>query len=229
MINKNFLIKIFFLMIIFSTSLIIAKPSAVIIKAKGDITIKKADGKTIKKVRRGTKLENGDKITTGKRGRLAIKFLDDNSLLRIRPNSSCTINTKKEKNSVAKNIFVEVGSIFSRITKGPNTSFRVTTPTSVASVKGTSYWTIQTFGGGTQYFGEEGLVEISNDAGTALMKAGETSIVNSKNSKPIVRKTKEGEAPKLDDGDTPDEFEFEFEDESGNKKVLKFKAKTTEE
>ena len=117
-----------------------------------------------------------------------------------------------------------MGAIFSRITK-QKSSFRVTTPTSVASVKGTAYWTIQKFKGATTYFGEEGVVEISNDAGSALMRAGETGIVTSKNSKPIVRKTKLGEKPSDSDDDIPDEFEFEFEDESGNKKILKFKAK----
>jgi hypothetical protein len=208
--------------------MVVAKSDAVVIKAKGEVTVTKANGTSIK-AKRGTKLENGDKIKTGSKGRMAVKFIDDNSLLRIRPNSSCTINTKKEQNSVAKNIFVEVGSIFSRITKGPNTSFRVTTPTSVASVKGTSYWTVQKFKGGTQYFGEDGIVEISNDAGTALMKAGETGIVSSNNSKPIVRKTKDGEKPTFDSDDAIDEFEFEFEDESGNKKILKFKAKNAQE
>ena len=225
--NQRFLIYTL-LFLIFSSSLVVAKSAAVVIKAKGEVTVTKANGKTVK-AKRGTRLQNGDKIKTGSKGRLAVKFIDDNSLLRIRPNSSCTINTKKEKNSVAKNIFVEVGSIFSRITRGPNTSFRVTTPTSVASVKGTAYWTVQKFKGGTQYFGEDGIVEISNDAGTALMKSGETGIVSSKNSKPVVRKTKDGEGPTLDDEDAADEFEFEFEDKSGNKKVLKFKAKNTEE
>ncbi len=225
--NQKFLLFTLFIMM-FSFSLVVAKSAAVVIKTKGEVTVTKANGKSLK-ARRGTRLENGDKIKTGSSGRLAVKFIDDNSLLRIRSNSSCTINTKKEKNSVAKNIFVEVGTIFSRITRGPNTSFRVTTPTSVASVKGTSYWTIQKFKGGTQYFGDEGIIEISNDAGTALMKAGETGIVSSNNSKPVVRKTKPGESPTLDKEDAADEFEFEFEDDSGNKKVLKFKAKTTEE
>lgn len=227
MIKNSIFIKLF-LAIIFSASILFAKPSAVIIKTKGDVSVTNSSGKSLK-AKRGTRLEDGDQIKTGEKGSLALKFLDDNSLLRMRPNSTCTINTTKEKNSVAKNIFVEVGSIFSKITKGPNTSFRVTTPTSVASVKGTAYWTVQKFKGGTQFFGEEGVVEISNDAGLALMKAGETGIVTSKNSLPIVRKTKPGEAPTLDDEDASDEFEFEFEDESGNKKLLKFKAKNVQE
>ncbi|KAA3614903.1 MAG: hypothetical protein D8M58_10635 [Calditrichaeota bacterium] len=212
------------MVILFAGSLIAADPSAIVIKAKGDITIKNAKtGKSLK-AKRGTRLTDGDKITTGKKGRMALKFIDDNSLVRVRPNSTLTINTKKEKSSVTKNIFVEVGSIFSRITK-QKSSFRVTTPTSVASVKGTAFWTLQKFKGGTTYFGEEGVVELTNDAGSALLKAGETGSVTSKNSKPVVRKTKAGEKPSDGDDDVPDDFEFEFEDESGNKKVLKFKAK----
>ena len=226
---KNLKILFSILLItIFTSSLIAADPVAVIIKAKGDIAIKNAaSGKSIT-AKRGTRLNDGDKISTGKKGRVFVKFLDDNSLLRIRPNSTCTINAKKEQNSVTKNIFVEVGTIFSKITR-QKSSFSVTTPTSVASVKGTIFWTVQKFKGSTQYFGEEGTVEVSNDAGSALMQKGETATVTSKNSKPIVTKTKPGEGPSLDDSDAPDEFEFEFQDDSGNKKLLKFKTQKTQE
>ncbi|MCB0284611.1 MAG: FecR domain-containing protein [Calditrichaeota bacterium] len=222
--NKNIL-KLFTFLLLVSIPLFAADPVAVVIKAVGDISVKNTtSGKSVT-AKRGTRLNDGDKIATGKNGRLAVKFLDDNSLLRIRPNSTLIIEAKKEQNSVAKNVIVEVGQIFSRITK-QKSSFRVTTPTSVASVKGTEFWTVQEFKGATTYFGDEGTVEISNDAGSALMHEGETGYVTSKNSKPIVRKTKPGEKPTFEEGDAPDEFEFEFENESGNKKLLKFKAKS---
>ncbi len=218
------IISIVLLVGLFAETAFASGPIAIVLKARGPVTIKNARTGKLAKARRGSRLRNGDKIKTGRRGRVAIKFIDDASLVRIRPNSSCTINAKKEKNSVAKNVFVEVGTIFSRITK-QRSRFRVTTPTSVASVKGTQFWTVQKFNGGTLYFGEEGVVEISNDAGVALMKAGETSEVSSKNSKPIVRKTKKGEKPGFEsEGDAPDEFEFDFEDAKGNPRVLKFKV-----
>jgi hypothetical protein len=206
------------------TIVLAADPSAIVIRARGDVNLenRKAD------LKRGTKLQDGDKLVTGKKGAAAIKFLDDASLLRIRPNSTCVINTKKEKETVAKNIFVEVGTIFSRVTK-QKTSFRVSTPTSVASVKGTKFWTKQEFKGATWYFGEEGVIEISNDAGSALVKADETGYVSSRNAKPIVRKTKPGEKPSFGTEDEIlDEFEFEFENEEGRTKILKFKVKKTE-
>ena len=225
--KKLNLLLLISLFTVFSTNIFAADPIAVVIKAKGEISVKNAASGKSTDAKRGTRLNDGDKITTGKDGRLAVKFLDDNSLLRIRPNSTLTVNAKKEQNSVAKNVFVEVGTIFSRITK-QNSSFRVTTPTSVASVKGTIFWTVQEFKGATTYFGDEGTVEISNDAGSALMHKDETGYVTSKNSKPIVRKTKPGEKPTLEEGDEPDEFEFDFQDQSGNKKLLKFKAKKSQ-
>ena len=99
----------------------------------------------------------------------------------------------------------------------------------MASVKGTRFWTVQEFKGKTMYFGEEGVVELANDSGVALLHSGETGIVTSKSSKPLVRKTKAGGKPDFkEDGDAPDEFEMEFEDANGNRKVLKFKVKKTE-
>ncbi|RMH61661.1 MAG: hypothetical protein D6677_11325 [Calditrichaeota bacterium] len=222
-------VKLVFLMLF--TLLVLsaqAKTVAIVIKAKGTVTIKnKETGKSMQ-ARRGTRLNDGDKIATGKKGRAAVKFIDDNSLLRIRPNSTCLIQAKKEKNSIVKNIFVEFGAIFSSITK-QNSFFRVTTPTSVASVKGTKFWTVQEYKGKTSYFGEEGVVEIANDAGVALLHKGETSVVTSKNSKPVVRKTKPGEKPGLnEDNAAGDEFELEFKDAQGKSKMLKFKVKKSE-
>ena len=198
-------------------------PVAVVIKSKGDVTITKADGKKTGKIKTGAKLYDGDKIVTGVKGIVAITFLDDKSLVRIRPNSSCTINAKKEENSIAKNVFVEVGTIFNKITK-QKSKFKVSTPTSVASVKGTEYWTVQEFKGGTLFFCEDGIIEISNDEGSALVKAGETGVVTSPKSKPLVRKTKPGEKPEFDkDEQDVDSFEFEFKNTDGNSKDLKFK------
>jgi hypothetical protein len=198
-------------------------PVAIMIRARGQVQLKNRSAS----LKRGTRLTNGDKIVTGKKGSVALKFLDDASLVRIRPNSTCTINTEKSARTVAKNIFVEVGTIFSRVTK-QKSAFRVSTPTSVASVKGTKFWTKQELKGATWYFGEEGVFEISNDAGSALVKEDETGYVSSRSSKPIVRKTKKGEKPIFDDEDIHDEFELEFENDQSQSKILKFKVKKTD-
>lgn len=218
---KSIVIFLFFL---FSLSFA-ANPIAVVVKSKGSVKIKNnVTGKT-SKVKRGCRIYSGDKIVTGKKGRLALRFIDDKSLVRIRPNSTCTIKGKKEKNSIVKNLYVEVGTIFSKITKSKS-RFQVSTPTSVASVKGTIFWTKQEYKGGTYYFGEEGVIEISNKSGSALLNAGYTGYVKSGQTKPKVYKTKPGEKPVFDDEDTSiDDFEIEFQNKDGGKKTLKFKTK----
>jgi hypothetical protein len=221
---KRAFTKIISIGLVLATLCLAADSVAIILRARGKVELKNRNTK----VKRGTRLENGDKIVTGKKGMTAIKFLDDASLVRIRPNSTCIINTEKSKGAVSKNLFVEVGTIFSRVTKR-QTTFKVSTPTSVATVKGTKFWTKQEFKGATWYFGEEGVIEVSNDVGSALVKQGETGYVSSRTAKPIVRKTKAGEKPTFGiDDEILDEFEFEFENEQGQTKILKFKVKKTE-
>jgi len=198
---------------------------AIVIRAKGTVILQQPGNKRMR-IRPGTRVYSGSKIITKTKSFAAIKFIDDGSLVRIRPNSSCKVEGKKQQNSLFKNLFLEVGSIFSKITRQKGV-FRVSTPTSVASVKGTAFWTVQEFKGTTRYFGEEGTVEIKNKKGTALLGPGETGIVSSANSKPIVRRTRKGEKPRLEESKSSiDEFEFEFRNDKGQKKDLKFKIKT---
>ncbi len=217
-------IVIFFLLL--PMQILADDPIAVIIKTKGEVSLKvtKDSDKKVD-VKRGTRLYNGNIILTGKDGLAALKFVDDASLVRVRPNSSLALEGEREEKSIFKNLFVEFGTIFSKITQ-QESSFRVSTPTSVASVKGTAFWTKQEFKGGTYYFGEEGVIEISNDRGAALLKAGETGYVQSSRSKPIVRKTRPGEKPQLEEGESSiDEFKFDFRDEDGSSESLQFKIR----
>lgn len=223
----KFIRLIFVFLFTFSllNQVIAAEPVAIVIRARGNVKMMLSHKKEVR-AKAGTRVYSGWKIITKKKSFAAIKFIDDGSLVRIRSNSSCTVEGKKKKNSLFKNLFLEVGTIFSKITRQKGL-FRVTTPTSVASVKGTAFWTKQEFKGATRYFGEEGRIEIKNKAGLALLGPGETGIVSSQNSKPIVRKTRPGEKPQHEDSKANiDEFEFKFKNDKGQTKDLKFKIKT---
>jgi len=226
--KKNIIVllsSIFSVFIIF-TAVYAAKSVAITIKSKGKVKIHESGKKSDKNLKRGFRLRDGDKIITGDKSYAAFRFIDDKSLVRIRSNSSCTVKGKEDKdNSIIKNIFVEIGTIFARITKQKG-RFQVTTPTSVASVKGTKGIIDHRGADGTYYFGEEGLWEIKNKAGVAQLRVGETAFVADKDTAPVVWKTRKGEKPSFDEfaGDE-DEFEFEFENEDGDKKLLKIKAK----
>ena len=217
-------IFILFLLSLLFLSFATAEPIAVIIKARGKVSVTTKSGKKLE-VRVGTRLYPGSKIVTKRKSFAAIRFIDDGSLVRIRSNSTCTVEGKREKSGFFKNLFLEAGTLFSQIMK-QKSIFRITTPTSVASVKGTAFWVKQEFKGGTYYFGEEGIVEISNKKGWALLRKGETGYVSSPSSRPIVRKTKKGEKPEREDSKTTiDDLEIEFKNQKGDVKSLKFKVK----
>lgn len=103
-------------------------------------------------------LSKGDALKTDETGYAAIVFSDDKSLLKIRKNSQIEI---KEQFSV-RTIRISQGRLLAQITPGLLTSYRIETPTSVASVKGTNFWTITSPQFGDRFYGIKGLVEILN-------------------------------------------------------------------
>ena len=222
MISKKVILLLAVSVMFMYHSLIGAEGIAVVVKVKGSITLIRGDKVSKEKVRKGMQLQDGDKIITKNKSYAAITFKDDASYIRIRPNSTCIIRGKKEKEEISKNIFLEVGMLFARIFKQKG-KFQISTPTSVASVKGTEWITEQKLEGGTFYYGMKGVVEVTNDAGSALLHEGETAWVASENEAPIVSKTKPGTLPS-DEDDKADLFELEFENDQGQKKLLKFKA-----
>ncbi len=197
---------------------------AVVIKSKGKVTLTRPGENRTWKAEKGMVIRSGDRIETGVASFCAIKFLDDKSLLRIKEKSECVVEGKKEQGRIDKNIFVEVGSFFASIFKQRG-QFLITTPTSVASVKGTKFWTLQQRNGPTTYIGIEGLIDISNKGGRILLRAGQTGIVKDKNTPPIARLTNPDEVPLEEEGDENRQFiEIEFRDADGKRKVMKIEV-----
>jgi hypothetical protein len=224
--SKIYILSITFLLVLaFTVTSLTAETIAVVLKIKGKVSIARGSQATSITLKRGSRLQDGDKLKTDKNSYAAVRFIDDASLLRIRANSTCTIKGKKEKNQVVKNVYLEVGTIWAKVTKQRG-KFEISTPTSVASVKGTEWITEQRYNGGTFYYGLEGVVEIINDGGSALLHADETGYVANNETAPIVQPTKDGTVPIFDDDleDGADFFEFEFENDEGQKKLLEFKA-----
>jgi hypothetical protein len=224
--SKFYVLSIAILLVLaFTVTSLTAETIAVVLKVKGKVSISRGSKASSFTLKRGSRLEDGDKLITDKNSYAAVRFIDDASLLRIRANSTCTIKGKKEKNQVIKNVYLEVGTILAKVTKQRG-KFEISTPTSVASVKGTEWITEQRYNGGTFYYGLEGVTEITNAAGTALLHEDETGYVANSDTAPIVQPTKAGTVPIFDDGgeDGADFFEFEFENDEGQKKLLEFKA-----
>ena len=195
---------------------------AIMLKVRRDVRVFPTNKTNAVQGKRGYVLQHGNKIETGARSFCAVKFIDDKSLLRIRENSTCTIEGEKEQNKIDKNIIVEIGSFFASLFK-PRGSFKVTTPTSVASVKGTKFWVIQQ--SPTKYIVEEGVIEVENDAGKALVRAGQTAVVESRTSEIQVYLTRPGEIPPEIDEQQPgtQELDIGFQNGQGEEKTLRIK------
>jgi hypothetical protein len=89
------------------------------------------------RAQRGDVLNAGNAVRTGERS-IAILKLKDNSLLRIREKSEITLAGGTANNAFQKEVSVEGGTVgFHVQTQRPGEEFRFTTPTSVASIRGT--------------------------------------------------------------------------------------------
>jgi hypothetical protein len=95
-----------------------------------------ADG-TWKKAVPAMPLYSGNIVRTQERSFAIIKFLES-SILRVQENSEVEIRgTKTVDKEFSKNVHVRTGTVGFNVKKRPNEKFEFSTPTSVASIRGT--------------------------------------------------------------------------------------------
>lgn len=113
-----------------------ATPVGLFSKVILDVT-HKAAGKTWVKATRGQTLSSGDMVRTGVKSLAVIKF-KDNSLVRLRERSELTVTGTMQGNTFSKSVEIQTGVIgFSVEKQKSGEEFRFTSPTSVASIRGT--------------------------------------------------------------------------------------------
>ncbi len=155
-----------YLLFFFIPLFIYPEEVAVVLKVKGSALLKKE--KEVKTLKKGDILQVGDKIEVKKKGLVIIKFLDKKSIVRIKENTVMEIKQGGKDKKVA----IFIGEIISTI-KGEN--FTVETPTSVAAVKGTRFSTAF-ISDTTKVVVQEGVVKLSNDKGSVIIKKDEMGI-----------------------------------------------------
>jgi len=111
-------------------------PIAIVMKIVKDVNFKKANGDwSATKI--GQTLATGDEIKTGGKSLAIVKFTD-NSILRVRENCSIKIYANKNDKQISKNTYIGKGGVNFEVTKQQqNEEFQFTTPTMVASIRGT--------------------------------------------------------------------------------------------
>ena len=110
---------------------------AIVKKAYNDVQKEAHNGKT-EKAQISTPLFSEDRLKTGRKAFALVKFTEDNSIIRMREQAVLTIKSGGLRNSTLKEAFLEMGGIGFEVSKQLNNQqFQLTSPTSVASIRGT--------------------------------------------------------------------------------------------
>ena len=154
------------------------EPIGVIAKSSGSTFHKKfnADDYSPNAVM-GTQLKNKDWIKTGDDGFVAIFFLDDKSQLKIKNNSEMEILAAVERGKISKTISLDYGTVKASVSKQKG-KFRIATPTSVASVKGTEWW-VSSNQNGDVFIVMAGIVEVENLISGTVQNVGQDETATS--------------------------------------------------
>ena len=203
-----------------------AEPAAITIgllsKIIADVTRMEA-GKSWLPAKKGETLASGDRVKTGAKSMAIIKFMD-NSLVRVRELSEVVVTGTMNGSDFSKSVDVRMGVIGFTVQKQhQGEEFRFTSPTSVASIRGTGGAFNSTTAGDTLII-LEGTVHFTNRQSNRSLDvaAGFTGISQpngtffSRQSTPAERQ----EAQNALLGDAQKTLEFELHDRDGNPKNL---------
>ncbi len=195
--------KIRFLSLAVAASLLLLASNAAmaaagkVVYARGDAQIERA-GKTLP-LAKGTEIESGDTIVTGKDGRVQL-LMADGDRMALNTSSRFRVDEFKAPESADK---PETGRGFYSLVKGGFRavtrslgkrgldSYRVKTPVATIGIRGTTYWAMYYPGDANNppgyYFGvSEGGLSVGNNAGQMNFGAGQYGYVKDANSPPVL-------------------------------------------
>lgn len=115
----------------------------------------------------GSRIQHGHVLKTGADGTVILSYPNE-SRIKVKENSELTIQAPANPKEVSGADLV-VGAVFSMVRKSAGSSFRVKTPTAVAGVRGTQFFTSHDAGSGRTWMCvKEGEVEMQKDDGKAV-------------------------------------------------------------
>lgn len=137
-------------------------PVALVKKIVKDVTYKKTSEQSDWEIAKtGIPLNDGGEVKTGDKSLALILFTDGSGLLRVRENSILNIYGEKSAKKMNKNTFIQKGLIGFDVNKqGEDEEFKFTTPTVVASIRGTD---------GFLEFSDDSTFTMSLDNGSASL------------------------------------------------------------
>ena len=166
------------IMMLATTSALEAQVIARLVKSEGRVHFKRLGASTFsEQAKPGAPIKNGDEIKVGEEGFAAVIYLDDRSILKVRENTKFSFMDTQN----SRTIDLTHGTVLNDIKKeGRTKDFRIQTPVSVASVKGTQFAAIVSLSGVDQFICKEGLFEVLNmvSGETVNVAAGQKAVSN---------------------------------------------------
>ena len=219
----RYLINIFLISsILFSSSKV-----AIAIKTKGDVSVVYKGLNSAQVLKPGSPLSHQDKIKTGKNGYIALMYLDDKTVVKMLGNSDLTIMGDRSGNKINKSLDIKYGRIAANVKPQKGKEFRISTPTSVASVKGTEFAIQSDPSSGDSFTLIEGLIQVTNSitGESTQVQEGETAISTPDGSLDVAETTSDDLDGFEEASMEPptQELRFEVEDENGNIKEILIK------
>lgn len=196
------------------------------VKVSGVVKIIAAETDVENSLNPGKPLNNEDRITTGNNSFTAIMYLDDKTLVKVMENSELTIRGSRSGYGINKELDIAFGKLSAKIAKQEGKEFRISTPTSVASVKGTDLLISSDPIQGDSFVLITGIIEVTNSISgeTTQINEGETATSTPDGSLDVTETTEEDLEGFLesDEGTEDDiqELRFEIEDDNGNIKQI---------
>ena len=156
--------NIYIIILIFLSSIFSSETIGIVMKHKGDVDYIPFDkNKHNKKINISESLFNQDLIKTGKDGFTKFVYLDDGSAIKIHKDSEVYIQGDIDKRKIVKQINISTGKLKLNVENQQLAEFKIITPTSVASIKGTRFWVDVNGKKGDVFHGLSGIVEITNN------------------------------------------------------------------
>ena len=219
----RYLINIFLI----SSILFPSSKVAIAIKIKGDVSVLYKGLNSEQVLKPGSPLSYQDNIKTGKNGYIALMYLDDKTVVKMLGNSDLTIMGDRSGNKINKSLDIKYGRVAANVKPQKGKEFRVSTPTSVASVKGTEFAIQSDPSTGDSFTLIEGLIEVTNSitGESTEVEEGETAISTPDGSLDVAETTSDDLNGFEEASIEPptQELRFEVEDENGNIKEILIK------
>jgi len=164
----------------FISSVISSETIGLVMKQKGNVDYIPYDkSKKSGKLNISETLFNQDLIKTGRNGFTKFVYLDDGTAIKIHKNSEVYVQGDVNKRNIVKQINISTGKLKLDVKNEQLSEFKIITPTSVASIKGTRFWVDVNGKKGDTFYGLSGIVEIVNNTTGERVNLTENTMVTS--------------------------------------------------